>query len=79
MTDDEDFRCSVGSRDDGEPLGGTAPTDTAFLFVEYPGAWGRQAVAESRLPEAVRNLPRRPGRDPGAAHPAQRRRQPPLT
>jgi hypothetical protein len=55
MTDAEDFRCSVGSRDDGEPLGGTAPTDTAFLFVEYPGAWGRQAVAESRLPEAVRN------------------------
>lgn len=53
MTDD-DFRCSVGSRDDGEPLAGTAPTDSAFLFVEYPGAWGRQAVAESRLPESVR-------------------------
>lgn len=53
MTDD-DFRCSVGSRDDGEPLAGTAPTDAAFLLVEYPGAWGRQAVAESRLPEAVR-------------------------
>lgn len=55
MTDD-DFRCSVGSRDDGEPLAGTAPTDTALLFVEYPGAWGRQAVAESRLPEAVRTF-----------------------
>jgi hypothetical protein len=53
MTDD-DFRCSVGSRDEGEPLAGTAPTDTAFLFIEYPGAWGRQAVAESRLPETVR-------------------------
>lgn len=53
MTDD-DFRCHVGSRDDGEPLAGTAPTDSAFLFVEYPGAWGRQAVPESRLPEAVK-------------------------
>lgn len=55
MTDD-DFRCSVGSRDDDEPLAGTAPTDTAFLFVEHPGAWGRQAVADSRLPEPVRTF-----------------------
>lgn len=53
MTDD-DFRCSVGSRDDGEQLAGTAPTDSAFLLVEYPGAWGRQAVEESRLPDAVK-------------------------
>lgn len=53
---DDDFRCSLGSRDDGEPLAGTAPTDTAFLFVEYPGAWGRQAVTESRLPETVRTF-----------------------
>lgn len=52
----DDFRCSVSSRDGGEPLAGTAPTDTAFLFVEYPGAWGRQAVAESRLPETVRTF-----------------------
>lgn len=51
---DDDFRCSVGSRDDGEQLAGTAPTDSAFLFVEYPGAWGRHAIAESRLPEAVK-------------------------
>ena len=54
MTDDDDFRCSVGSADDGEQLAGTAPTDSAFLFVEYPGAWGRQAITESRLPEAVK-------------------------
>lgn len=52
----DDFRCSVGSRDDGEPLAGTAPTDPAFLFVEYPGAWGRHAVEESRLPESVRTF-----------------------
>jgi hypothetical protein len=53
---DDDFRCHVGSRDDGEPLAGTAPTDSAFLFVEYAGAWGRQAIAESRLPEPVRTF-----------------------
>lgn len=51
---DEDFRCSGASSDDGEQLAGTAPTDTSLLFVEYPGAWGRDAVTESRLPEAVR-------------------------
>ena len=50
-----DFRCSVTSRDDGEPIAGTAPTDTAFLLVEHAGSWGRKAVAESRLPEAVRD------------------------
>lgn len=55
MTDD-DFRCSVSSRDADEPLAGTAPTDTAFLLVEHPGAWGRQAIAESRLPAAVRTF-----------------------
>ena len=53
MNSDE-FRCSVSSRDDGEPLAGTAPTDTTFLFVEDVGPWGRNAVEESRLPEAVR-------------------------
>lgn len=50
----DDFRCSAASRDDGEPLAGTAPTDTTFLFVEDVGPWGRKAVEESRLPEAVR-------------------------
>lgn len=50
-----DFRCSVASRDDGEPIAGTAPTDTTFLLVEHAGSWGRKAVAESRLPEAVRD------------------------
>ena len=46
----------MGSRDDGEPLAGTAPSDTAFLLVEHAGAWGRDAIAESRLPEAVRTF-----------------------
>lgn len=47
------FRCSVSSRVDDEEMAGTAPTETAYLFVEYPGAWGRKAVAESRLPAGV--------------------------
>lgn len=54
MTDD-DFRCSASSRDDDEPLAGTAPTDSAVLFVEHSGAWGRQALAQSRLPQAVKD------------------------
>jgi hypothetical protein len=48
------FRCSLSSRDDDEPLVGTAPTDTRFLFVEHAGPWGRAAVEESRLPGVVR-------------------------
>ncbi len=48
------FRCSAVSREDGEPLAGTAPTEARWLFVEYAGPWGRRAVAESRLPEEVR-------------------------
>lgn len=39
------FRCSAASRTDAEPLAGTAPTEQAFLFVEYAGAWGRDAPA----------------------------------
>ena len=49
-----DFRCSGASARDGEALAGTAPTETDYLFVEHAGAWGRSAVAESRLPGAVR-------------------------
>ncbi|MEZ5093996.1 sucrase ferredoxin [Nocardioides sp.] len=50
----DDFRCAAASIDDREPLAGTAPTETAWLFVEHPGPWGRQAVAEARWPESVR-------------------------
>jgi len=52
---DEEFRCSDSSRDDAEPLAGTAPTDTAILFLEHAGAWGRQALSQSRLPQAVKD------------------------
>ncbi len=51
---DQTLRCTASSRLVGEPLAGTAPTESAYLLVEYAGAWGRKAVAESRLPEEVR-------------------------
>ena len=50
-----DFRCSVASLEDAEPIIGTAPTDTEILLVECPGPWGRDALAENRLPEVVRD------------------------
>ena len=52
----EEFRCAAASLRDDEPMAGTAPTDRVWLFVEEPGPWGRQAVAESRLPEEVRSF-----------------------
>lgn len=52
MTDD--FRCSLSSLTDDEPMVGTAPTDTDFLLVEAPGPWGREAITENRLPDAAR-------------------------
>jgi hypothetical protein len=48
------FRCSAASLTDGEPMAGTAPTDASYLLVEHPGPWGRDAVADSPLPPAVR-------------------------
>jgi hypothetical protein len=51
-----DFRCAAASLTNGEPMAGTAPTEVAWLLVEHAGSWGRQAVAESRLPEEVREF-----------------------
>jgi hypothetical protein len=48
------FRCAAAEPADPEPMAGSAPTETEWLLVEQPGPWGRQAVAESRLPETVR-------------------------
>lgn len=50
-----DFRCSLASLTDAEPMAGTAPTDAEVLLVECPGPWGRDAVADNRLPRAVRD------------------------
>jgi hypothetical protein len=51
---DPSFRCSGASLRDAEPMAGSAPSDVEWLLVEHAGPWGRQAVAESTLPEAVR-------------------------
>lgn len=48
-----DFRCSAASARDAEPLAGTAPTETRWLFVELAAPWGRKALAEARLPGDV--------------------------
>ena len=49
-----DFRCSLASLTDAEPIVGTAPTDAELLLVESPGPWGRDAVTDNRLPDSVR-------------------------
>lgn len=49
------YRCTAAASLAGEPMVGTAPEDASYLLVEYAGAWGRKAVAESRLPVEVRD------------------------
>jgi hypothetical protein len=51
-----EFRCAATSLLDAEPMAGTAPDERDWLFVEYAGPWGRKAVADSRLPEDVREF-----------------------
>ena len=46
--------CSGSSLAAGESLAGTAAEGTSWLVVEVRGAWGRDAVADSGLPEQVR-------------------------
>jgi hypothetical protein len=47
----KDDACSVLA--DREPLAGSAPFARAWLVVEHPGPWGRQALTDSGIPEAV--------------------------
>lgn len=54
------MRCSILSDFAGEPLAGTAATATAWLCLEQPGPWGRNALTESHLdPELGAELQRR--------------------
>ncbi|MBA2772853.1 MAG: sucrase ferredoxin [Nocardioidaceae bacterium] len=48
------FRCNAASLARDEPAYGTASTVRGYLLVEYAGAWGRDALRDSRLPEAVK-------------------------
>lgn len=46
-------RCAIRSLALQEPLAGTAGPATAYLAVEQGGAWGRDAVAENALDNAI--------------------------
>jgi hypothetical protein len=46
-------RCAAESRGRDEPLHGTASRVRRWVLVEQPGAWGREALTESRLDELV--------------------------
>lgn len=47
-------RCAVLSRQLDEPLAGSAPRARAWLVIEQPGPYGRNAITESHLPESLR-------------------------
>lgn len=46
-------RCSTEALARGEPLFATASLVSAWLLIEQPGAWGPDALTESRLPEEI--------------------------
>ncbi len=46
-------RCAAASLSRGEPLIGTASRVRRWLVIEQPGAWGHDALTESRLDGAV--------------------------
>ncbi len=48
--------CSAVARLTGEPMSGTAPRARAWLVIEHPGPWGKDAIADSRFPEDVRSV-----------------------
>jgi hypothetical protein len=48
-----ELRCAIAGLVEHEPMVGTAPVDAEVLLVESPGPWGRVAVSDNRLPEAV--------------------------
>ncbi|MPZ71363.1 MAG: sucrase ferredoxin, partial [Actinobacteria bacterium] len=53
-------RCSAQALARGEPLFATASLVSAWLLIEQPGAWGPDALTESRFPEdVVRELQQR--------------------
>ncbi len=48
-----DYRCSVAARARGDDLAGTASVVRAFLLLEEPGPWGRNAWRDARLPDGL--------------------------
>jgi hypothetical protein len=45
--------CSSASRSADEPLEGTTTQAVTWLLLEWPGAWGRDAVVDTDLPDDV--------------------------
>ena len=56
-------RCADASEARGEPLYGTASYVQRWLLLEQPGSWGRDALAQSGLPESVARELRRRAQD----------------
>jgi hypothetical protein len=50
------LRCSYSAEERGDPLPGTAAHAMGFLLIEAPGAWGQNALSESRLDPDIANL-----------------------
>jgi hypothetical protein len=50
---DNAFRCSDEAEARDEPIHGTASQVSNWLLIEQPGAWGRDALLESRMPVDV--------------------------
>jgi hypothetical protein len=47
------LRCSAAARERNDPLAATASHVRAWILLEQPGPWGRDAILFSRLPQAV--------------------------
>ena len=50
------LRCSYAADERGDPLAGTAAHANGFLLIEAPGAWGQNALSESRLDPEIANV-----------------------
>lgn len=64
MADPSD-RCALVSRACEEPLAGTASRVTRWLVIEQPGAWGEDALVDSRLDEEIGRTLKSAGRRHG--------------
>ena len=50
------LRCSYSADERDDPLPGTAAHAMGYLLIEAPGAWGQNALSESRLDPEIANL-----------------------
>lgn len=50
------LRCSFAADERGDPLAGTAAHANGFILIESPGAWGPNALRESRLDPEIAAL-----------------------